>query len=244
VEPDALNFIFPMGMSIEITTRNVLTTPLAYDEVFVTWLPTEGKQSVLAKVVELRRQGLKPVPHIAAYKVKDLADASAIATAITPYTRKAFFIRGGGKQEGIYSTVEDLLATGVFAGFEIGIGGFPDGNGPLSYEDAMKILRSKAPHADYVVTQWSLNQPAIARFLDDSPLPVYLGVPNRCSMRQLVRFAAICGVENSLKGVLSNPANLARFMLGFDPGYIVKAFQGHPNLAKIHVYAFGNFAPL
>lgn len=233
-----------MGMSIEITTRNALTTPLAYDEVFITWLPTEGKETVLAKVVELHRQGLKPVPHIAAYKVKDSTDATAIAAAISPYTRKAFFIRGGGRQEGTYSTVEDLLATGAFAGFEIGVGGFPDGNGSLSYEDAMKILRTKAPQADYVVTQWSLNQAAITRFLDDSPLPVYLGIPNRCSMKQLVKFAAICGVENSLKGALSNPTNLARFMLGFDPGYIVKAFHNHPKLAKIHVYAFGNFAPL
>jgi hypothetical protein len=33
-------------------------------------------------------------------------------------------------------------------------------------------------------------------------------------------------------------------MLGFDPSHIVKAFANHPNLAKIHVYAFGNFAPL
>jgi methylenetetrahydrofolate reductase (NADPH) len=233
-----------MGMSLEITTRNVLPTPLAYDEVFVTWLPTEGKESVLAKAVELHRQGFKPVPHIAAYKVKDYTEASAIAAAITPYTRKAFFIRGGGRQEGTYASVAELLATGVFAGFEIGIGGFPDGNSGLSYEEAMTILRAKATQAHYVVTQWSLNQPAIARFLDDSPLPVYLGVPNRCSMSQLLRFAAICGVENSLKGALSNPANVARFLLGFDPGYIVKAFQSHPNLAKIHVYAFGNFAPL
>ena len=38
-----------MGMSLEITTRNKLKAPLAYDEVFITWLPTEGKESVLAK---------------------------------------------------------------------------------------------------------------------------------------------------------------------------------------------------
>jgi hypothetical protein len=33
-------------------------------------------------------------------------------------------------------------------------------------------------------------------------------------------------------------------MLGFDPGYIVQACAAHPRLAKVHVYAFGNFAPL
>lgn len=232
-------------MSLEITTRNQLTVPLeSYNEVFITWLPTEGKEAVLAKVVELHRLGLRPVPHIAAYKVRDLADARAIAAAITPYTRKAFFIRGGGKQEGSFATVAELLDTGAFAGFEIGVAGFPDGNGSLSYTEALEVLRAKVSAADFVVTQWSLNRRAIARFLDDSPLPVYLGVPNRCSTRQLARFAAICGIENSVRGALSNPLNLLRFLSGFNPRYIVKSFAGHPNLAKFHVYAFGNFAPL
>jgi methylenetetrahydrofolate reductase (NADPH) len=233
-----------MGMSLEITTRNAVPASVAYDEIFITWLPTEGKEAVIAKTAELHGQGLKPVPHIAAFKVKDAADARAIAAAIAPYTQKAFFIRGGGQQEGIFSTVADLLATGAFQGFEIGVGGFPDGNGPLSPAESMAVLRGKAGAASYVVTQWSLNEAAIKRFLDESPLPVYLGVPNRCSLKQLARFAAICGVENSVKGALSNPGNLVRFMLGFDPGYIVKAFETHPKLAKIHVYAFGNFAPL
>lgn len=233
-----------MGMSLEITTRNDLPASVAYDEIFVTWLPTEGKDSVIAKTAELHAKGLKPVPHIAAYKVKDAADAHAIAAAIAPYTKKAFFIRGGGAQEGGFATVGELLATGAFQDFEIGVGGFPEGNGSLSYEDGMAVLGEKAKYADYVVTQWSLNETAIRRFLDDSPLPVYVGVPNRCSMKQLARFAIVCGVENAVKGVLSNPKNLARFVLGFDPRYLVQAIQGHPNLAKIHVYAFGNFAPL
>jgi methylenetetrahydrofolate reductase (NADPH) len=223
-----------MGMSLEITTRNEIPASVAYEEIFVTWLPTEGKESVLAKTAELHGKGLKPVPHIAAFKVKDVADAHAIAAAIAPYTKKAFFIRGGGQQEGSFSTVAELLATGAFAGFEIGVGGFPDGNGSLSAEECMAVLRGKAASARYVVTQWSLNEDAMRRFLDESPLPVYLGVPNRCSIKQLVRFAAICGVENSIKGAMSNPLNLARFMFGFDPGY----------LAKLHVYAFGNFAAL
>jgi len=233
-----------MGMSLEITTRNKIVPPLAYDEVFITWLPTEGKESVIAKVAELHALGLRPVPHIAAFKVKDEADARAIATAVAPFTRKAFFIRGGGAQEGAFSTVGELLATGAFDGFEAGIAGFPEGNGPLSYEECMKILRAKAPLAHYVTTQWSLDEAAVQRFLDESPLPVHVGVPNRCSLRQLLRFAAVCGVENAIKGALSNPVNLGRFMLGFDPGHIVEAVRDHPRVEKIHVYAFGNFAPL
>ncbi|MFZ5495634.1 MAG: hypothetical protein ACOZE5_09915 [Verrucomicrobiota bacterium] len=231
-------------MSLEITTRNEVPAEVAYDEIFVTWLPTEGKDSVLAKCAELHAKGLKPVPHIAAYKVKDPADARAIATAIRPWTRKVFLIRGNSHREGAFATVDDLVATGAFAGFEIGVAGFPEGNGPLTFEQGIEILRRKTAYARYVVTQWSLSEEAIIRFLDASPLPVCVGVPNRCSLQQLVRFAAICGIENSVKGVLSNPKNIARFLLGFDPGYIVRTIRGHPRLARFHVYAFGNCAPL
>ncbi|HWA25350.1 MAG TPA: hypothetical protein VG734_06805 [Lacunisphaera sp.] len=232
------------GMSLEITTRNDVPPTVAYEEIFITWLPTEGKEAIIAKTRELHAKGLKPVPHLAAFKIKDAAEARAIAAAVALSTKKVFVIRGGGAQVGAFATVDELVATGAFAGFEIGVGGFPDGNGPVSYEEGIAILRRKAAYASFVVTQWSLNEPAIARFLNDSPLPVYLGVPNRCSLKQLARFAVVCGVENSIKGALSNPVNLARFMLGFDPGYIVKAVEAHPRLAKIHVYAFGNLAPL
>jgi len=233
-----------MPMSIEITTRNAVTLPLAYDEVFVTWLPTESKESLVAKITELHDLGLRPVPHIASNKVKDDADARDLAATLGSYTRKALFIRGGGKREGSFANVSELITTGAFADWEIGVGGFPDGNGSLSYAEALDVLRSKTKYARFVVTQWSLNRKAIARFLNDAPLPVYLGVPNHCTMKQLARFAQVCGVDNAVKGFLSNPLNLARFVAGFDPSYIVDAFTGHPNLAKFHVYSFGNLAPL
>lgn len=232
------------GMSIEITTRNVVTLPIDYDEVFITWLPTETKESVIAKSLEIANLGLKPVPHIASNKVKNIDDAREIADRLSLITKKALFIRGGGTREGNYASVRDLVATRAFDDWKIGVGGFPDGNGPLNYADSINLLETKAAYAHFVVTQWSLNRKAIARFLDDSPLPVYLGVPNRCSLKQLVRFAKVCGIENAVKGTLSNPLNIARFVAGFDPSYIVEKFTSHANLSKFHVYSFGNLASL
>lgn len=233
-----------MEMSIEITTRNKINRPIDYEEVFITWLPNESKEKVLAKVVELHGKGYKPVPHIAAFKVKDAEDAKALAAEVSKYTDKVLMIRGGGKQKGEFSTVAELVATGAFDGLKIGVGGFPEENGSISYEEGIEILKGKTGYASFVVTQWSLNKKAIARFLDDSPLPVYLGVPNRCSMKQLVKFASVCGIENSVKGVMSNPINLLRFMFGFSPNYIVNKFREHMNLDKIHVYSFGNYDKL
>lgn len=232
------------SMSVEITTRNAVTLPVDYDEIFVTWLPTESADCVIAKVQELAGLGLKPIPHIAAFKIRDADHAREVAAALAPHTRKALFIRGGGDQEGVFNTVGELIATGAFADWEIGVGGFPEGNSPVSYDDGIALLKEKTAYAQFVVTQWSLNQKAIGRFLDDSPLPVYLGIPNHCSLKQLVKFARVCGIENSVKGALSNPFNIARFVAGFDPTYIVEKFTGHPSLAKFHVYSFGNLAKL
>lgn len=233
-----------MKKTLEITTRNDVPRDTPYEEIFITWLPTQPKEEVIAKTAALHASGFRAVPHLIARKIRDAAEAHALAAALAPHTRRLFVVRGGGEQEGEFSTVADLMATRAFDGFEIGVGGFPEGNGPVSYAQGIAILREKTAYASFVVTQWSLDEAAIARFLDDSPLPVHLGVPNRCSLKQLARFAAICGVENSVKGLLSNPKNLARFMLGFDPGYIVERFINHPRLAKIHVYAFGNTSPL
>lgn len=47
-------------------------------------------------------------------------------------------------------------------------------------------------------------------------------------------------LQRTLIGYLSR----AILELPVDPGHLVRAFQGHPRLAKFHVYAFGNFAPL
>lgn len=230
-----------MEMSIEITTRNKISSNTGYNEVFITWLPNEDKDSVVSKVEEIYNLGYIPIPHIAAKKVKDREEAYELSNELSKYTTKVLIIGGGGEKEGKYNTVEELVTTGAFDNFTIGVGGFPEGNGNLSFEDGIQILRDKTKYADFVVTQWSLNRKSVQRFLDESPLPVYLGVPNKCSTKQLVKFATVCGIKNSVKGIMSNPINLLRFLFGFKPNYIIDKFKDHSNLKKIHVYSFGNY---
>ena len=233
-----------MEMSIEITTRNRFTTKVEYNEVFVTWLPNEDKESVINKVKELFNDGYTPVPHIAAKKIKDREEAYELSNELSKYSTKVLLIGGSGEKEGKFETVDDLVRTGAFDNFRIGVGGFPDGNGSVTFEQGIDILRKKAKYADFVVTQWSLNKKSIKRFLDESPLPVYLGVPNRCSNKQLLKFAKLCGIKNSVKGFRSNTMNMLRFMFGFNPKFIVNKFQNHLNIRKIHVYSFGNYDKL
>ncbi|CAG7580001.1 MAG: putative methylenetetrahydrofolate reductase [uncultured marine phage] len=231
-------------MSLEITTRNNIGPDISYNEIFVTWLPNESKESVIRKVKELFDKGYTPVPHIAAKKIKDRKEAYELSNELSKYSTKVLIIGGSGKQEGNFSTVKELVITGAFNNFKIGVGGFPDGNGSIPFEEGIQILRKKAKYADFVVTQWSLNKKSIKRFVDECPIPVYLGVPNKCSKKQLLKFAKLCGIRNSVKGFKSNIINMVRFMFGFNPRYIVNEFEGHNNVKKIHVYSFGNYDKL
>lgn len=231
-----------MRSSIEITSRNNIGKT-NYNEVFITWLPDEGKEPILNKIREIYDKGYDPIPHIPAKKIKDRSEAYELSNEISKYSTKVLIIGGGGKQEGDFETVNELVKTGAFDNFKIGVGGFPEGNGNLTYDESMEILKTKI-YADFVVTQWSLNKKSIGKFLNDSPIPVYLGIPNKCSIKQLVRFANVCGIKNSVKGILSNPFNMIRFISGFDPRYLINKYKKHHNLLKIHIYSFGNFDEL
>lgn len=238
-----ISYICSMEMSIEITSRNKIKSNIGYKEVFITWLPNEDKSKIIDKLSELFDLGYDPIPHIPAKKIKDREEAYQLSDEFSKYSTKVLIIGGGGKQEGDFSTVKELVDTKAFNNFKIGVGGFPEGNGRLSYDDSMKILKEKT-YADFVVTQWSLNKKSIDKFLNDSPIPVYLGLPNKCSTKQLITFAKVCGISNSVKGIISNPLNIMRFLFGFDPKYLVNKYKRHDNLKKIHVYSFGNYDKL
>ena len=146
--------------------------------------------------------GYETIPHIAAKKIKNREEAYELSNELCKYCTKVFIIGGSDKQEGAFKTVGELVSTGAFDNFRIGVGGFPEGNGSLSYEKGISILKQKTSYASFVVTQWSLDKKVIKRFLDDSPLPVYLGIPNSCKIPQLINFAKACGIGDSLKGFM------------------------------------------
>lgn len=229
-----------MTMTIEITTKNKITKGIDFKDVFITWLPNQDKEDIIEKTKEVFLLGKNPIPHIPAKKIKSREQAYQISNELSKYCRKVLLIGGSGNRTGVFSTVDQIAETGAFDNFEIGVGGFPEGNGSLSYEESMEILKNKTRYASFVVTQWSLNKKSIKRFLNDSPLPVYLGIPNKCSVKKLIKFAKLCGIESSTKGFLNNPINMVKFIMGFSPKYIINKYKSHKNLKKFHLYSFGN----
>lgn len=234
-----------MKKSIEITLRHEFTRRkhlMFADTLYLTWLPKEDNtaQAMVNKIHRLYAKGFKVVPHIPAKKIKSKKELIDFLSRIKPFCKSVLLIGGSGKQEGEFATVEDLINTGAFGcDFNIGVAGFPEGNLSLSYEQTLTILKEKAKYANFVVTQWSYDVNAIKRFLDDSPLPVHIGVPAPCGWRQLIKFSKACGVKSVYKAFLSHYKSLFRLLWGFSPQYIINAVKGHKNLAGIHVFTFG-----
>ena len=228
-----------MNNSIEITSKTPLNRLSDYKDVFITWLPFESFDSILNKVKEIKKKGHNPIPHIAVRKIHTKEELIYIKNQLKQYTNTILLIRGSGKQEGTFNNVNDVISTRIFNNFKIGVAGFPEGNNNLTYQQSLSILKEKT-YADFVVTHWSLNKQHIKRFLDDSSFPIYLGLPNKCSLSQLFNFAKICGIENSIKYSISNSKTIIKLMInGFDPSDIVKEFKNHRNLKGFHYYNFG-----
>jgi len=226
-----------MKFSIEITPNTDINN-LKTKEVFITWLPTHNIEIILKKVQDVKKMGLIPIPHIPAKKIKNISEVIYLTNELEKYTNKILLIGGGGKQEGIFYEVNDLVKTGYFTDFEIGVAGFPEGNGNLTYEESLKILMSKT-YASFVVTQFCLDIDKINKFLKDSPLPVYLGIPNKCNYKEIVKFSKMCGLSNSLKAFKSNPLNILKLMItGFKPNRIIKNIL-YP-VESFHIYTFGS----
>ena len=226
-----------MKFSIEITPNTNIDN-LKTKEVFITWLPTHNIEIILKKVQDVKKMGLIPIPHIPAKKIKSIDEVIFLTNELKKYTNKILLIGGGGKQEGIFNEVNDLVKTGYFTDFEIGVAGFPEGNGNLSYEESLRILNNKK-YASFVVTQFCLDLNKINRFLHDSTLPVYLGIPNKCNNKQIIKFSKMCGLSNSLKAFKSNPLNLLKLLIfGFKPNRIINNVS-YP-VKSFHIYTFGN----
>jgi methylenetetrahydrofolate reductase (NADPH) len=75
-------------------------------------------------------------------------------------------------------------------------------------------------------------------------LPVHLGVAGPAKITTLLKFAAMCGVGNSLSFLKKRGGALMTMAAGFDPDEIVKPIEanwqsGNSPIAQIHVFPFG-----
>ena len=146
-------------------------------DVYITMLPGDDFKKVASKAKELAQSGFNPVPHFPARSIKNLNDLKDYFSMCKDFGVKQALVIGGSAQPiGDYHCSLQLLETGLFEGFKIGIAGHPDGSPDISDKDLEKAMADKKPFADYIVTQWSLDAGCIAKFVSKQSLPVHVGI--------------------------------------------------------------------
>ena len=207
-------------------------------DVYITMLPGNDFKDVANKAKELVQNGFNPVPHFPARSIKNLNELKDYVSMCKDFGVKQALVIGGSTEPiGDYHCSLQILESGLFEGWKIGIAGHPDGSPDISDSDLEKAMKDKMPFADYIVTQWLLDSQSIAKFISKQTLPVHVGITGPLKISSLLKFASIVGAKNSLNFLKSNATKAVDLLRPKDPNDLIE------NLNKLtenfHIYTFG-----
>lgn len=245
VENEDLEGLFPAG------TR-----------VYITDVGTDSAETITAGARRVGDFGYKPVPHFASRR---LTTSQALENRISMLSQEAgvadVLIIGGGleQQAGDFGSTLEVLETGFFDKYgirQMGVAGHPEGSPDFDDATAKEALRLKQAFADRtdaemrIVTQFGFDAAGFSRWADGLAasginLPVHLGVAGPAKLTTLVKFAAMCGVGNSIKFLKKRAGAISTLVSGFNPDEIVNPIEKHALadpacvIKQIHVFPFG-----
>ena len=207
-------------------------------DVYITMLPGNDFKEVANKAKELVQSGFNPVPHFPARSIKNLDQLKDYVTMCKDFgVKQALVIGGSAEPIGSYHSSIQILETGLFQGFKIGIAGHPEGSPDISDSDLEKAMIDKKPYADYIVTQWLLDPQIIIDFISKQKVPVHVGITGPLKISSLIKFANIVGAKNSINFLKSNFSKALDLLKPKDPNELigkVRDFTDH-----FHIYTFG-----
>lgn len=257
-----------IAASIEVSPKQAIESvdlPTLFPQgtrVYITDVGTDPTPTLVAAAKRVTELGYIAVPHFASRR---LTTKAALESRVKATTQEAgvkdVLVIGGGleKQAGDFSSTMEVLDTGFFDAngiTHIGIAGHPEGSPDFNEEVALQALRLKKEFGErtgakmHIVTQFGFDGVAFANWaiaLRDAgiDMPVHLGVAGPAKITTLVKYAAMCGVGNSLSFFKRNTRSIATLATKHSPegvvGPIEKAWQENPRsgIAQIHVFAFG-----
>ncbi len=206
--------------------------------------------------------GYVAVPHVAARR---LTSRAALRDRIQAMAEEAgvgdVLVIGGDIEHpaGDFSSSLEVIETGFLDAFgirEIAIAGHPEGC--FSFPDAVAVeaLRLKAAFAGRsdarlrIVTQFGFDAGRIVGWAQalhgqGIDLPVHIGVAGPAKIVTLLKYAAMCGVGNSLSMLRKRAGALTTLMTRFSPEMVVEPVKLHvaatpaSPIRQIHVFPFG-----
>lgn len=230
--------------------------------VYITDIGNDSTDTLVAAARRVRDLGYRPVPHFASRR---LTTRAALEDRIRRSAQEAgvtdVLVIGGGldKPAGEFGSTMEVLDTGFFEKFGIthlGVAGHPEGNPDFADAQAIEALRQKQDFARRsgidvrIVTQFGFDPHKFISWAEGLKaqgidLPVHLGVAGPAKITTLIKFAAMCGVGNSISFLKKNALSLTALATSHSPEGMVGPIERHwqsthgSAIAQIHVFPFG-----
>ncbi|WP_260926954.1 methylenetetrahydrofolate reductase [Novosphingobium sp. 9] len=254
------------GFSLEATAKDIASLQAATPgipqgtTIAVPWLPGEDTAARVLAAKAVRDLGFEPMPHFSARRI---ASISALVDDLARFTGEAgvteCFVVAGDPSEpvGPFADSSAVIATGAFeaAGIRrLGVGGHPEGHDHMDEAQRWQVLTDKcaaiaARGMDaHIVTQFGFDAERILGWMAELraqgiTVPVGLGVPGPAGIRQLMRFAARCGVGASASVLGKYGISLGKLIGTAGPERMIDTLSAGlvPELGPVHLhfYPFG-----
>lgn len=258
------------GYSIEVTPHDAAK----FDEiaaelgagtpVYIAHPPGMPIDDVVEFAGAIQRRGLTAVPHIIARKLlsreqleKALSDLNGLDV------HRALVVAGDIAVENhAFDSSLEVLETGLFSthGFrQVGVSGHPEGSKAIGEERVEQALRGKnefARDADFevhITTQFGFDPAAFVSWEQETSaagitMPIHVGMAGPASLKQLAKFAMLCGVGASARMLMTRTGATANLLRTQAPDdfitHIARHRASHPDtrLSRAHFFAFGGVA--
>ncbi|WP_206454931.1 methylenetetrahydrofolate reductase [Aurantimonas marina] len=254
--------------SIEVAPKQVLESkdlPGLFPKdtkVYLTDVGVDSVKDFIKAVKRISDFGYAPVPHIPARRIRSRDE---LETRIRTYAEEAgvtdTLVIGGGldRPAGPFSSTMEILESGLFDRYgirDIGVAGHPEGSPDFSAATAEEALRLKRDFGERtgahirIVTQFGFDA---EEFINWSlaikeagiGLPIHLGVAGPAKITTLIKYAALCGVGNSVAFLKKRALALTALATTHSPESVVGPIERHwretldSPVRQIHVFPFG-----
>jgi methylenetetrahydrofolate reductase (NADPH) len=229
--------------------------------VYVAHPPGVPIDDIVTLAGRVQKLGLTATPHIIARKLESRDQLErALARCQELGIHNALCVAGDiTADKPAYLSSLEVLETGFLSkyGFrEVGVAGHPEGSKAIGEERLEQALRGKAAFAAeagfkmYFATQFGFDpQPWIdweaATNAKGIRMPIHVGMPGPASLRQLAKFAMLCGVGASMRMLTTRTSAMANLLSAQAPDDMVTALARHrganpqSRFKKVHFFAFG-----
>lgn len=261
---------FVSNYSIEATTHDegrfdeIAAELKPGTRIYVAHVPGTPIDDVVSLALRFKEAGFNPVPHIIARKLSSPEQLEAALKRLEAGgIDEALCIAGDiAVDDNAFDSSLEVLKTGLFGQYkfrEIGVAAHPEGSSAIGEARVAEALAGKvefaktAPFQMRFVTQFGFAAKAFIDWENQTSaqgidLPIHVGLAGPASLKQLARFAVVCGVGASARMLKTRTSATANLLKSKAPDDMVVDFARHlaanpdARIRNPHIFAFGGVA--